>query len=33
MLYPQQLPPRKELDRYTQHYQAVEVNSTYYRRY
>jgi hypothetical protein len=31
VLYPHQLPPRQELDRYTQHYQTVEVNSTYYR--
>jgi uncharacterized protein YecE (DUF72 family) len=31
VLYPHQLPPRQEFDRYTQHYQTVEVNSTYYR--
>jgi uncharacterized protein YecE (DUF72 family) len=31
VLYPHQLPPRQELDRYTQPYQTVEVNSTYYR--
>src|SRR4028119_77475 len=31
LLYPHQLPPRKELDCYIQHYQTVEVNSTYYR--
>jgi hypothetical protein len=31
VLYPQQLPPRQELDCYIQHYQTVEVNSTYYR--
>jgi uncharacterized protein YecE (DUF72 family) len=31
VLYPHQLPPRKELDCYIQHYQTVEVNSTYYR--
>jgi len=30
VLYPHQLPPRQELDRYTQHYQTVKVNSTYY---
>ncbi len=30
VLYPHQLPPRKELDCYIQHYQTVEVNSTYY---
>jgi hypothetical protein len=32
VLYPHQLPPRQELDCYIQHYQTVEVNSTYYRR-
>ncbi|MEG4397222.1 DUF72 domain-containing protein [Microcoleus sp. BROC3] len=32
VLYPHQLPPCKELDRYIQQYQTVEVNSTYYRR-
>ena len=31
VLYLHQLPPRQELDRYIQHYQTVEVNSTYYR--
>jgi uncharacterized protein YecE (DUF72 family) len=31
VLYPHQLPPRQELDCYIQHYQTVEVNSTYYR--
>jgi hypothetical protein len=31
VLYLHQLPPRQELDCYTQHYQTVEVNSTYYR--
>jgi uncharacterized protein YecE (DUF72 family) len=31
VLYPHQLSPRQELDRYLQHYQTVEVNSTYYR--
>jgi Uncharacterized conserved protein len=31
VLYPHQLPPRPELDCYIQHYQTVEVNSTYYR--
>jgi hypothetical protein len=31
VLYPHQLPSRQELDCYTQHYQTVEVNSTYYR--
>ena len=31
VLYPHQLPPRSRLDCYIQHYQTVEVNSTYYR--
>jgi hypothetical protein len=31
VLYPHQLPSRQEFDRYIQHYQTVEVNSTYYR--
>jgi len=31
VLYRHQLPPRKDLDGYIQHYQTVEVNSTYYR--
>ncbi|NQE38161.1 DUF72 domain-containing protein [Microcoleus asticus] len=31
VLDPRHLPPRKELDRYIQQYQTVEVNSTYYR--
>ena len=31
VLYPHQLPPRQEFDCYIQHYQTVEVNSTYYR--
>ena len=31
VLYLHQLPPRQELDCYIQHYQTVEVNSTYYR--
>ncbi|WP_445173857.1 DUF72 domain-containing protein [Microcoleus sp.] len=31
VLYPHQLPSRQEFDCYTQHYQTVEVNSTYYR--
>jgi uncharacterized protein YecE (DUF72 family) len=31
VLYPHQLPPRSRLDYYIQHYQTVEVNSTYYR--
>lgn len=30
VLYPHQLPPRSRLDCYIQHYQTVEVNSTYY---
>ncbi|MEG3899900.1 MULTISPECIES: hypothetical protein [unclassified Microcoleus] len=29
VLYPHQLPPRSSLDRYIQHYQTVELNSTY----
>lgn len=31
VLYPHQLPSRSRLDYYIQHYQTVEVNSTYYR--
>jgi uncharacterized protein YecE (DUF72 family) len=31
VLYPHEVPPRKRLDYYIQHYQTVEVNSTYYR--
>jgi hypothetical protein len=31
VLYPHQLPSPQELDCYIQHYQTVEVNSTYYR--
>jgi uncharacterized protein YecE (DUF72 family) len=31
VLYPHQLPSRQELDCYTQHYQTVVFNSTYYR--
>ncbi|MCT7986486.1 DUF72 domain-containing protein [Laspinema sp. A4] len=31
VLYPYQLAPRSRLDYYIQHYQTVEVNSTYYR--
>lgn len=31
VLYPQQLLSRLRLDYYIQHYQTVEVNSTYYR--
>jgi len=31
VLYPHQLPSPKEFDCYIQHYQTVEVNSTYYR--
>jgi uncharacterized protein YecE (DUF72 family) len=31
VLYPHQLPLRSRLSCYIQHYQTVEVNSTYYR--
>lgn len=31
VLYPHNLQPRSRLDYYIQHYQTVEVNSTYYR--
>lgn len=31
ILYPHQVPQRERLDYYIQHYQTVEVNSTYYR--